>query len=182
MGLRSGAAGYGGVTKALHWLTVLALLAQFTVGYVMDVDDSGRGRGRGRGGDSAGSGRGRGRGGDEALLDDPGTLLTVHLLLGALILTLAVVRVAWRRFDGLPPWAEALSPGERRLAHWTERSLLTLLFVIPVSGAVVLVADDLVWLHVGAHLAFFVALAAHVGLVLKHQLGTRDSLLARMLW
>ena len=147
---------------------MVALVAQFTVGYVMDVDDSGhgRGRGRGRGGES---GRGRGRGGEDgALLDDPGTLLTVHLLLGALILTLAVVRVTWRRLDGLPPWAEALTPGERRLATWTERALLVLLFVIPLSGAAVLLGDDdLLPLHVAAHVAFFVALAAHLGLVLR---------------
>ena len=171
MPVRSGPEGYGGVAKALHWLTVAALVAQFTVGYVLDVDDSGhgRGRGRGRGGES---GRGRGRGGEDgSLLDDPGTLLTVHLLLGALILTLAVVRVTWRRLDGLPPWAEALTPAERRLATWTERALLVLLFVIPLSGAAVLLGDDdLVPVHVAAHVTFFVALAAHLGLVLRRQL------------
>ena len=40
MPVRSGPDGYGGVAKALHWLTVLALVAQFTVGYALDVDDS----------------------------------------------------------------------------------------------------------------------------------------------
>ncbi len=58
-----------------------------------------------------------------------------HVLLGLLILTLAVVRVAWRRHDGLPPWSEHLSDGDRRLVHWTERVLLTLLFVVPLSGS-----------------------------------------------
>jgi cytochrome b561 len=38
--LRNGAHGYGVVTKALHWLTVLAVLGQFVVGYAMDVDAS----------------------------------------------------------------------------------------------------------------------------------------------
>ena len=83
MPLRSGDHGYGALAKTLHWLTVVALVAQFTIGYLLDVDDSGhgRGRGRGRGGES---GRGRGRGGDDdgGYLDDPGTLLTVHVLLG----------------------------------------------------------------------------------------------------
>lgn len=171
MPVRSGPDGYGGVAKALHWLTVLALVAQFTVGYALDVDDSGhgRGRGRGRGGES---GRGRGRGGDDgALLDDPGVLLSVHLLLGALILTLAVVRVTWRRVDGLPSWAEALTPGERRVATWTERVLLALLVVIPLTGVAVLLGDDdLLAVHVAAHVTFFVALVAHVGLVVRRRL------------
>lgn len=170
MPVRSGPDGYGAVAKALHWLTVAALVAQFTVGYVMDVDDSGRGRGRGRG-RSGESGRARGRGGEDgSLLDDPGTLLTVHLLLGVLILTLAVVRVTWRRVDGLPPWAKTLTPAERRLATGTERLLLVLLFVIPLSGAVVLLGgDDLLAVHVAAHVAFFIALAAHLGLLVRRR-------------
>ena len=40
--------GYGRVTKSLHWMTVVALVTQFTIGYTMEAD--GRGRGRGAGG------------------------------------------------------------------------------------------------------------------------------------
>lgn len=40
MHLRNGEHGYGEVTKALHWLTVLAISAQFTVGYLMEPDDA----------------------------------------------------------------------------------------------------------------------------------------------
>lgn len=32
--------GYGAVTKLLHWLTVLAVAAQFVIGYSMDVDSA----------------------------------------------------------------------------------------------------------------------------------------------
>ena len=58
-----------------------------------------------------------------------------------------------------------------------------LLFVVPATGIVLVASgdDDVLPLHVGAHIAFFVALAAHLGLVLKHQLVDRDRLLARML-
>lgn len=31
--------GYGAVTKTLHWLTVAALVTQFTIGYTMSADD-----------------------------------------------------------------------------------------------------------------------------------------------
>ena len=165
---------YGATTRTLHWVTVLALMAQFTVGYFLDVDDSGHGRGRGRGGDS---GRGRGRGGDDdSVLDLGWNLVTAHVSLGLLIVLLAVVRVAWRRVSGLPPWAQTLGAGERRFVTVTERVLLTLLFVVPLTGlALVLGGDDLLWPHVTAHVTFFVALAAHVGVVL------RRGLLPRML-
>jgi cytochrome b561 len=166
------------VTRTLHWLTVTALLAQFVIGYTMDAGGRGRGRGRGRG---EGSGRGRGRGGDLEVFGDD-ALLTAHVLLGVSILLLAIVRVLWRRRSTLPPWAPGLSPAERTLAHWTERTLYVLLFAIPATGLwLVLVSDDALPVHVASHVAFFVALAAHVGLVLKHQLIDRDRLLRRML-
>jgi cytochrome b561 len=172
-------AGYSPTTKALHWVTVAALAAQFTVGYNLDVGGQGRGRGRGRGGES---GRGRGRGGDDLEVFGDDRLLTAHVVLGLTILALAILRVWWRRRAGLPPWAPTLSAAERRLAHWTERILLVLLFAIPLSGLwLVLVSDDAVTVHVATHFAFFAALAAHVGLVLKHQLINRDRLLRRIL-
>lgn len=177
-GSRPRARAYGAVARSLHWLTVVALGAQFTIGYALDTGGQGRGRGRGRGG---GSGRGRGRGGED--LDVFGdALLTAHVALGLTILALALARLWWRRRHGLPPWAESLSTPERTLAHWTERALYTLLLLIPLTGLwLVVVSDDALALHVASHVAFFVALAAHVGLVLKHQLVDRDGLLWRML-
>lgn len=178
--------GYGVVTRTLHWAVALAIAAQFVVGYAMDADDSGRGRGRGRGrGGESGRGRGRGRGGDggdyDLLGDD--ALLTLHVALGVTILVLAAVRLVWRLTTPLPDWAPTLSAGERRLAHWTERVLYVLMFAIPITGLVLVVADDddLLGVHVAAHIAFVVAIACHVGLVVKHQLVDRDRLLRRML-
>jgi len=109
-------------------------------------------------------------------------LLTAHVVLGLTILVLATVRLWWRRRSTLPPWAPGLSTAERTLAHWTERALYTLLFVMPLSGLwLVLISDDAVAVHVASHVAFFVAVTAHVGLVLKHQLLDRDHLLRRMI-
>lgn len=85
-------------------------------------------------------------------------------MLGLSILLIAVVRLLWRRYDGFPPWSEHLSEGEGRLVHWTERALMLLLFVVPLSGLALLATGDDDWLplHVGAHLAFFATLAAHL--------------------
>jgi cytochrome b561 len=110
------------------------------------------------------------------------SLPEVHVLLGLVILLLAASRVVWRRTAGLPPWAESLSPEERTWEHWSEKLLLSLLFLIPISGLLlVVVSYDLLPLHIAAHIAFFAAIAAHVGLVLKHQLVDRDRLVSRML-
>ena len=173
--LRNGAHGYGLVTRSLHWVMVLAILAQFVIGYVMDAGGRGRGRGRGEG-----SGRGRG-GGYDPFGDD--RLLTVHVILGSVILALAVVRLAWRLATPLPPWAATLSPGERTLAHWTERALYMLMFAIPLTGLWLIVADDddARWPHILSHIALFIAFVLHVSLVLKHQLVDRDRLVRRML-
>ncbi len=187
MPLRSGPDGYGTVTKFLHWLVFAALVAQFAVGYAMDVDDGCDPPGEERsGGDTTDAQEERlDRLEDACEQRADGLDLTtgafdlpeVHLLLGLSILTLALVRLAWRRYDGLPPWSEHLSEGERRLVHWTERALLALLFLVPLSGLVLIGTGDDGWLplHIGAHLAFFVALAAHLVTNL------RPKILARML-
>ncbi len=167
------------MTRTLHWLTAAALVAQFALGYLLDVGGNGRGRGRGRGGES---GRGRGRGGDDLDIFGDDAVLTAHVVVGVTILVLTMVRLYWRRRMSLPPWADGLSAAERTFADWTERTLYLLLFVIPLTGLwLVLVSDDAVAVHVASHIAFFLAIAAHLGLVLKHQLIDRDGLLRRML-
>jgi cytochrome b561 len=181
----AGHAGYGLVTRALHWAMALLLALQLLVGYAIERAD-----------DLLEWAVDRWLGGED------GVLVAVHLRLGLVILALATVRLVWRRTAGLPPWAPGLSPTERRIAHRTEQVLYATMFLIPLTGlALVLlsgedwdiggvrwqapldVVDDDVLLgaHVATHLTFFAALAVHVGLVLKHQLIDRDRLLRRML-
>ncbi|MGH3361188.1 MAG: cytochrome b [Nocardioides sp.] len=195
MTLRNGPHGYGSVTKALHWITLAAITGQFVIGYSMeaeiDCDPPGEQR---SGGDTTDAQDERldrleetceARVGDgyEVAFGDSWSLVEVHVLLGLTILALAVARVVWRRIGGLPPWAETLSSGERTLVHWYEKVLVALLFVIPLSGLALVLSDDdaVLPLHVAAHIAFFVAIAVHLGLVLKHTLVDRDRLLSRML-
>ena len=200
MPFRNGPHGYGLVTKLLHWVTVAALATQFLVGYLMRTDDGGfeaaeceirsdrleeqceqrQDSLEARAGDPLGTAYSDLGSGD--ILTGGLNLPEAHVLLGLLVLALAVSRVVWRRATSLPPWAEGLSAGERSLAHWTEKVLLVLLFVIPLSGlSLVLVSYDLLPLHIAAHIGFFATIAVHLGLVLKHQLVDRDRLVSRML-
>lgn len=193
------ATGYGVVTKTLHWLTVAAFVLQFVVGYAMsteaDCDPPGEDRSGGDTSDAEDERIDRSEEACEARLGDEGTLETawsdlwgggigvdgislpeLHILLGLAILLLGGLRVAWRMIAPLPPWAPRLTASDRRLAHVTERALLSLMFIVPLTGlALVAVSDDLVALHLAAHVAFFVALGAHLLLVL------RRGLLPRML-
>lgn len=198
--------GYAPTTKILHWVTVVALLAQFVVGYAMDVEDDpaqaareARAERLDERADRAGS-ESREEALEEradALKNDEGVtpatvldrllgggepLLTIHVALGLTVFALALVRLVRRRLLPLPPWAETLAETERRIAHRTEQILYLTLVVMPLSGIGVLLLDDgLLPVHVSSHVLFFLALTAHVGLVLKHQLVDRDRLLRRML-
>ena len=215
MPLRNGPYGYGTVTKTLHWITFLALVAQFTVGYAMEGD----GEVRGRECDPAGEERSGGDTTDaeedrldrveerceqqqdlreeraenpvDAAFSDLGSgsifdgglgLPELHVLLGLLVIALALLRVLWRATTPLPPWAEALSPGERRLEGLLEKALLTLLFVVPSTGLLLVAGED-DWLpvHVAAHICFFVVVALHIALVLRHTVVRRERHLQRML-
>lgn len=183
--LRNHAAGYGLVTKVLHWATAAALAAQFVVGYAMTRAD-----------DVLDGFVDRWLGGEDELL------LVVHVGLGIGILGLATIRLLWRTTTPLPEWAPGLSPTERRVEHVVERVPYWVLFGIPLTGLALvltsgedwdlgrrewvapleLVDDDvLLAAHIATHLVFFAARAVHVGLVLKHQLVDRDGLLKRML-
>ena len=110
------------------------------------------------------------------------SLPELHVSLGLFVLVLAAVRLVWRRTTPLPPWAEHLSAGERRLEGRLEKLLLALLFVVPATGLLLVAAgDDWLPVHVAAQIVFLVAIAAHVGLVLRHTVVRRNRHLARML-
>ena len=107
----------------------------------------------------------------------------MHVALGIAILVVAILRVFWRVSTPLPPWAASLSAAERRIATLTERTLLSMLFVIPATGLVLVLGedDDLLVVHIAAHVVFFTALAAHLGLVVGRGMRGRPVLVRRML-
>jgi len=115
-------------------------------------------------------------------VEDGLTLPELHVSLGLLVIVLAAARLLWRRTTPLPPWAEHLSHRERRLEGRLEKLMLALLVAVPASGLLLVAAGD-EWLpvHVTAQIAFLVAVALHVGLVLRHTVVRRDRHLSRML-
>ena len=168
-----GVRGYRVSQKVLHWLTVTVVAAQFAVGYNLDLDDCDPPGEDLSGGDTSDAFEDRldriedrceARADSYDLLGGGFDLAEVHLALGLLVLALGLVRPLWRRVAGLPPWSEHLSARQRRLSTWTERALMSLLVVVPLSGVALVATGDDAWvpLHVGAHVAFFAALAAHL--------------------
>ena len=81
---------------------------------------------------------------------------------------LGVLRLAWRRLAPLPPWDSRLTGTDKRLVHASETTLLTLQFLVPATGLALVASggDDLLFLHIAGHVAFFVALGAHLLMVL----------------
>ena len=176
MSARNSAAGYGWVTRFLHWVTLVLLLAQFVLGYAME------GLGDWLLGEMDSLGHGRGDGEDR--------LVFAHAWLGGTILAVAIVRIAWRLTTPLPPWDDRLSDGDRRVERLAELALYWLLVIIPTTGLALLflsgkerevgdgewrppfelVEDDLLLgLHIAAHVAFYVALLAHVSIAVRRR-------------
>ncbi|HEX3429494.1 MAG TPA: cytochrome b [Rhizomicrobium sp.] len=100
---------YGAVAMSLHWLIAAALLINIALGlYVAEImADS-----------------------------DPmhGPALQFHKSVGLTVLSLSVLRVAWRLVNPAPPLPQAISPGIKRLAHISHFLLYVLILVIPLTG------------------------------------------------
>ena len=208
MPLCNGEHGYGIVTKILHWLTVAAIIGQFLVGWTMEADDEALDREKDRidALEDAGARIGpraratpqrtcsrrdrpprrrtrcprrRQRGVSDVFtgdfVGDGLSLPELHVLLRLSIMLLGVLRVLWRMVTPLPPWAtcgRGTAAGE---------GLLTLLFVVPGTGLLLIVGES-DWLpeHIAAQVLLVAVIAVHVGLVLRQTVVRRDGQLRRM--
>jgi cytochrome b561 len=99
--------GYGAVAKILHWLIVALLVAQFSVAWTMP--DIGRGT------------------------QNEG-LITVHLSLGAFILLVVIIRLAWRLTHPVPLLTDDVPPWQHRAAQALHALLYAILVALPVMG------------------------------------------------
>lgn len=180
MPLFNSAQGYGSLTKALHWLVVALFALQIVSALTMT------------------------RLGDDAATERD-ALYNWHKTLGLVALGVALARLWARRAGELPPWAPGLTTLDQRVVHHAERALYFAMFVMPVSGFVYVMAGgygvqfaglfalpnpigrwDLLAgaakaTHVAAAILLGVALAAHLGVVLRHTLVLRNGLIRRML-
>jgi cytochrome b561 len=178
---------YGALTKICHWLIVGLFAFQFAAASVMLR-----------------------LGPDETFLGatQAGTY-NWHKSIGLVALLVAIVRLWNRRQGELPPWAPTLGAGEQRFIHRAEQVLYTAMLLMPISGFVYVMAGGYgvhlfgtwhlrnpippalqawkplalaaKWVHIACGWALLLALAGHIGLVLRHQLVLKDGLLDRML-
>ena len=166
------------LSRILHWVMAAMLLAMLFIGVSM-----------------------------VASLGDYHRLVAVHRPLGIMILVLAAIRLANRRFTELPPFPPTMSRRERFVASSSERLLYALMFALPLVGWGMLSAGHYPIVMFGsvhlppilparpmlyatlrkAHtilaLLLFATFLAHLSAVLFHTLIVRDRLLDRMaLW
>lgn len=183
MGWSNSSEGYGSLTKFFHWAVALLFAFQFFSASIMvRLPPEGSAFGATQAG-----------------------YYNWHKSIGLVALLLAFGRVMARRHGNLPNWAPTLSEMERGFIHRAEQVLYVAMFLMPVSGFLYVMSGGYgvllfgvrelpniigehrwlalaaKWTHVGASYVLMVALAGHIGLVLRHQLVLRDGLLWRML-
>jgi cytochrome b561 len=157
---------YASPAKALHWLIVALLIAQFIFAWTMP----------------------------EIHRTVPvSTLIDLHVWFGTLILFVAVVRLAVRLTHGEPEPEDGLPPWQRQSARLTHWLLYILLFVVPVSFFGLFDLPKLIatraagWGWTGdvhgllANYLLLVLVGLHVAAALYHHFVRRDRVLQRML-
>lgn len=169
---------WGSVSQLLHWLVVLLILGQGTVGLLMGELDNG---------------------------PDKIRVYALHKSFGLTILALVALRLAWRLYAGKPRPVPGMPHWQQDVATLTHWMLYALLFAMPLSGWLLnsaagfplqwfglvnlpAIADrdhDMRELAEDLHEWMFWALVAlalvHAAAALYHHLFRRDATLARML-
>jgi cytochrome b561 len=164
---------------ALHWLTVIFIIAQFTSVWLREAVDH--------------------------ETSFAVVLLTVHRTMGVLTWIVALARLVWRRwFACLPPFPQSMPMLQQLMAKANECGLYALLLVQPISGlgnvlfhgrpfalfmweVPALLAPDpairsvFVRAHEFGAKALVVLIGLHAGAALFHGLVLRDGVLRRML-
>jgi cytochrome b561 len=164
---------------ALHWLTVLLVIAQFASAWLHEAVDHETGF---------------------AVV-----LLTMHRTTGLLTWIVVVARLVWRHnFAHLPPFPQSMPKLQQWIAKANEYGLYALLLVQPITGLGNVLFHGrpftlLIWevpellesnpairsVFVEAHefgaRALAILIALHVGAALFHRLVLRDGVMQRML-
>jgi len=167
------------ISIALHWLTVLLIIVQFTSAWLREAVDH--------------------------QSSFAAVILTTHRTMGVLVWIVGLVRLVWRHnFAYLPPFPESMPKLQQWIAKANEYGLYTLLAVQPITGLGSVLFrghpfELLIWdvpallepnpairsLFLEAHefgaKALLVLIGLHAGAALFHRLVLRDGVLQRML-
>jgi cytochrome b561 len=179
MALRNTILRWGALAQLFHWTIVVLIIVQVTLAELADDLPNGVRK---------------------------LTLLARHKSVGITILSLVILRLAWRWLNPQhPPLPEYLKPHERALAHFTHGALYVLLFAMPLSGWMMSSArgfpvswfgfftlpdlvpksrplyDALMLTHHTLAWVLFAVVALHLAGALKHHLVHKDDVLLRML-
>lgn len=115
MNLLNTRSGYGLISRALHWIIVLSILAQWLLAEANE---------------------------DSSPLYGGFDALMLHQSIGLTVLLLAIVRVAWRFLNVTPAWPADMKSYEIAAARIVHFSFYVLLFAIPVTGWLLSSVED----------------------------------------
>jgi cytochrome b561 len=167
---------YSHGAATFHWLTAALVLGQIYVGF---------------------------RFGDLPKGPERMEMFTVHNTLGATILLVTLLRLAYRLFNPPPPYPADMPRWDRALAVWSHRIVYAALIALPLTGLIAVSAKakdgwvDLLWgmripaVPIGNGEAFgeiheilvwttILLLVIHVGAAIYHHLLVRDAASGRM--
>ena len=169
---------YSGVSRALHWIVAILVLAMIPVGLVMVQEGLSR--------------------------PLQNTLFIFHKNVGVVVLLLMLARLAWRLARPAPPLPDTVPLWQKRVARATHGGLYALAVFVPVAGytrvraggfpiewldalgvpALVPRSDALAETAKAAHyyggLALAALVAVHVGAALYHAAVKRDGVFGRI--
>lgn len=169
---------FGSMAKLFHWTISLLFLFQFGIAFVMT----------------------------EMEKEDPyrEVFFMLHKSVGVTILVLALFRILWRRLTPLPDWPETMTEFDKKLFLFIEWGLYLFMFLMPMSGYVLTMAEgdgfkffglfampDVVgksevleeigeFLHKITGFLIVGLVGSHIALVLRQHFNFKDDFLCRM--
>jgi len=179
MSLKNTAQRWGSMSKSLHWLIALLILALGIVGLTM---------------------------GELPKTPKYFWVYTLHKSIGITVLVLVALRLGWRLYAGAPEAVAGTPSWQERIASFTHWLLYALMFALPLSGWLYDSASGLRpfklfglvempklvapseqasqvshAIHEWGFWALILLVLAHAGAALFHHIHQRDATLARML-